>query len=202
MIMDAEMLLRAVDYIQRGKKSCEDAAENLLNHEPALSYYRGKAKAFSEVLSFLELIDKMKVRIKKLNDNAVLPTKAHATDAGFDLYCTSTEVNWGTRKLTCHTGLAFEIPDGYVGLIFPRSSVSNKPLMMANSVGVIDSGYRGEVTAKFNITGMNEIYANNYQVGDKIAQMIIIPYPEIEFEEVESLSDSDRGTGGYGSTGR
>lgn len=200
--MDAEMLLRAVDYIQRGKKSCEDAAENLLNHEPALSYYRGKAKAFSEVLSFLELIDKMKVRIKKLNDNAVLPTKAHATDAGFDLYCTSTEVNWGTRKLTCHTGLAFEIPDGYVGLIFPRSSVSNKPLMMANSVGVIDSGYRGEVTAKFNITGMNEIYANNYQVGDKIAQMIIIPYPEIEFEEVESLSDSDRGTGGYGSTGR
>lgn len=196
------MLLRVVDYVQRGKKSCEDAAENLLNHEPALSYYRGKAKAFSEVLGFLELIDKMKVRIKKLNDNAVMPTKAHATDAGFDLYCTSTEVNWGTRKLTCHTGLAFEIPDGYVGLIFPRSSVSNKPLMMANSVGVIDSGYRGEVTAKFNITGMNEIYANNYQVGDKIAQMIIIPYPEIEFEETDSLSESDRGTGGYGTTGR
>ena len=200
--MDREMLLRVVDYVQRGKKSCEDAAENLLNHEPALSYYRGKAKAFSEVLGFLELIDKMKVRIKKLNDNAVMPTKAHATDAGFDLYCTSTEVNWGTRKLTCHTGLAFEIPDGYVGLIFPRSSVSNKPLMMANSVGVIDSGYRGEVTAKFNITGMNEIYANNYQVGDKIAQMIIIPYPEIEFEETDSLSESDRGTGGYGTTGR
>ena len=200
--MDREMLLRVVDYVQRGKKSCEDAAENLLNHEPALSYYRGKAKAFSEVLGFLELIDKMKVRIKKLNDNAVMPTKAHATDAGFDLYCTSTEVNWGTRKLTCHTGLAFEIPDGYVGIIFPRSSVSNKPLMMANSVGVIDSGYRGEVTAKFNITGMNEIYANNYQVGDKIAQMIIIPYPEIEFEETDSLSESDRGTGGYGTTGR
>lgn len=80
--------------------------------------------------------------------------------------------------------------------------MSNKPLMMANSVGVIDSGYRGEVTAKFNITGMNEIYANNYQVGDKIAQMIIIPHPEIEFEEADSLSESDRGTGGYGSTGR
>ena len=200
--MDAEMLLRAVDYVQRGKKSCEDAAENLLNHEPALSYYRGKAKAFSEVLAFLELIDKMKVRIKKLNDNAVLPTKAHATDAGFDLYCTSREVNWEKRQLVCHTGLAFEIPEGHVGLIFPRSSVSNKPLMMANSVGVVDSCYRGEVTAKFNITDTRQSAFSHYQEGDRIAQMIIIPYPEIEFEETDSLSESDRGTGGYGSTGR
>lgn len=131
-----------------------------------------------------------------------MPAKAHATDAGFDLYCTSIEIDWEKRQLVCHTGLAFEIPDGYVGLIFPRSSVSNKPLMMANSVGVIDSGYRGEVTAKFNIIGMQEIYANNYQVGDKIAQMIIIPYPEINFVESEKLSDTDRGSGGYGSTGR
>lgn len=200
--MDAEMLLRVVDYVQRGKKSCEDAAENLLNHEPALSYYRGKAKAFSEVLAFLELIDKMKVRIKKLNEKAVIPTKAHATDAGFDLYCTSREVNWEKRQLVCHTGLAFEIPEGYVGLLFPRSSVSNKPLMMANSVGVIDSGYRGEVTAKFNITDTRQSAFSHYQEGDRIAQMIIIPYPEIEFEEADSLSESDRGTGGYGSTGR
>lgn len=200
--MDDEMLLRVVDYVQRGKKSCEDAAENLLNHEPALSYYRGKAKAFSEVLSFLELIDKMKVRIKKLNDNAVMPTKAHATDAGFDLYCTSKEIDWTKRQIVCHTGLAFEIPEGYVGLIFPRSSMSNKPLMMANSVGVVDSGYRGEVTAKFNITDTRQSAFAHYKEGDRIAQMIIIPYPEIEFEEADSLSDSDRGTGGYGSTGR
>lgn len=196
------MLLRVVDYVQRGKKSCEDAAENLLNHEPALSYYRGKAKAFSEVLAFLELIDKMKVRIKKLNEKAVIPTKAHATDAGFDLYCTSKEVNWEKRQLVCHTGLAFEIPEGYVGLLFPRSSVSNKPLMMANSVGVVDSCYRGEVTAKFNITDTRQSAFSHYQEGDRIAQMIIIPYPEIEFEEADSFSESDRGTGGYGSTGR
>lgn len=200
--MDHEMLLRAVDYVQRGKKSCEDAAENLLNHEPALSYYRGKAKAFSEVLKFLELIDKMKVRIKKLNDNAVMPSKAHAADAGFDLYCTSKEIDWTKRQIVCHTGLAFEIPEGYVGLIFPRSSVSNKPLMMANSVGVVDSCYRGEVTTKFNITDTRQSAFAHYQEGDRIAQMIIIPYPEIEFEETDSLSDSDRGTGGYGSTGR
>lgn len=200
--MDAEMLLRVVDYVQRGKKSCEDAAENLLNHEPALSYYRGKAKAFSEVLAFLELIDKMKVRIKKLNEKAVIPTKAHATDAGFDLYCTSREVNWEKRQLVCRTGLAFEIPEGYVGLLFPRSSVSNKPLMMSNSVGVVDSCYRGEVTAKFNITDTRQSAFSHYQEGDRIAQMIIIPYPEIEFEETDSFSESDRGTGGYGSTGR
>ena len=194
------MLLRVVDYVQRGKKSCEDAAENLLNHEPALSYYRGKAKAFSEVLAFLEY--KMKVRIKKLNEKAMIPTKAHATDAGFDLYCTSREVNWEKRQLVCHTGLAFEIPEGYVGLLFPRSSVSNKPLMMSNSVGVVDSCYRGEVTAKFNITDTRQSAFSHYQEGDRIAQMIIIPYPEIEFEEADSLSESDRGTGGYGSTGR
>lgn len=148
------------------------------------------------------LKNKMKVKIKKLDHNAVMPTKVHATDAGFDLYCTSREVNWEKRQLTCHTGLAFEIPEGYVGLIFPRSSVSNKPLMMANSVGVVDSCYRGEVTAKFNITDTRQSVFSHYQEGDRIAQMIIIPYPEIEFEETDSLSESDRGTGGYGSTGR
>lgn len=144
----------------------------------------------------------MKVRIKKLNDNAVMPTKAHATDAGFDLYCTSKEIDWTKRQLVCYTGLAFEIPEGYVGLIFPRSLASNKPLMMANSVGVIESGYRGEVTVKFNITDTRYSAFVHCQEGDKIAQMIIIPYPEIEFEEADSLSDSDRGIGGYGSTGR
>ncbi len=144
----------------------------------------------------------MKVKIKKLNKNAVVPTKAHATDAGFDLYCTSKEVDWDKRQIICHTGLAFEIPEGFVGLLFPRSSVSNKPLIMANSVGVIDSCYRGEVTAKFNITDMRQSGMNHYQVGNKVAQIIIIPYPEIEFEEADELSETDRGTGGYGSTGR
>lgn len=144
----------------------------------------------------------MKVKIKKLNENAVVPTKAHATDAGFDLYCTSKEVDWDKRQIICHTGLAFEIPEGFVGLLFQRSSVSNKPLIMANSVGVIDSCYRGEVTAKFNITDMRQSGMNHYQVGNKVAQIIIIPCPEIEFEEADELSETDRGTGGYGSTGR
>lgn len=148
------------------------------------------------------LKNKMKVKIKKVDHNAIIPTKAHAADAGFDLYCTSKEIDWTKRQIVCHTGLAFEIPEGHVGLIFPRSSVSNKPLMMANSVGVVDSCYRGEVTAKFNITDTRQNAFSHYQEGDRIAQMIIIPYPEIEFEEADSLSESDRGTGGYGSTGR
>lgn len=144
----------------------------------------------------------MKVKIKKLCDNAVMPTKAHATDAGFDLYCTSKEVDWDKRQIICHTGLAFEIPVGYVGLLFPRGSVSNKPLIMSDSIGVINAGCREEVTAKFNITDMRQSGMNHYQVGNKVAQIIIIPYPEIEFEEADELSETDRGTGGYGSTGR
>ena len=144
----------------------------------------------------------MLVKVKKVDKGAVLPTKAHATDAGFDLYCTSKEVNFNNRQIICHTGLAFEIPEGHVGLLFPRSSISSKPLMMSNSVGVVDSGYRGEVTAEFTATEMRGLYEDGYLIGDKIAQMIIIPYPEIEFEWADSLSETDRGTGGHGSTGR
>lgn len=143
----------------------------------------------------------MIVRIKKLCENAVIPTKAHDTDAGFDLYCAKKEIDWDKRQIVCYTGLAFEIPVGYVGLLFPRSSVSNKPLIMSDSIGVIDAGYRGDVTAKFNIMDMRQSGMNHYQVGNKVAQIIIIPYPEIEFEEAEELSETDRGTGGFGSTG-
>lgn len=148
------------------------------------------------------LKNKMKVKIKKVDHNAIIPIKAHAADAGFDLYCTNTAVDYKKQQLICRTGLAFEIPEGYAGLLFPCRSVSSKPLMMDHSVGVINSGCRGEVTVRFFITNMMEFYTNDYQAGDRIAQLIIIPYPEIEFEETDSLSESDRGTGGYGSTGR
>ena len=104
------------------------------------------------------------------------------------------------------TGLAFEIPEGYVGLLFPRSSNAKKDLLLSNSVGVLDSGYRGEVTFKFKPCEVFEkpdlTYPEKYEVGDRIGQLIIIPYPHIEFEVVEELSDTDRGAGGYGSTGK
>lgn len=146
----------------------------------------------------------MKVRIKKLHKDAVVPKKAHKTDAGFDLYCTETSIDWAKQELLCHTGLAFEIPEGHAGLIFPRSSISNKPLMLHNSVGIIDSDYRGEVTAKFVITDQREFLQNDgsYHPGDRIAQMVIMPYPEVEFEEADDLSETERGDGGYGSTGK
>lgn len=141
----------------------------------------------------------MKVNIKKLNESAVIPQYAHNTDAGLDLVAISVEVD-DDGNLVYGTGLAFEIPVGYVGLVFPRSSVSSRSLVMANCVGVIDSGYRGEVTAKFKPIGQ---YLNNpYQIGERVAQLVIIPYPHVEFQEVDSLSESERGTGGYGSTGK
>lgn len=139
----------------------------------------------------------MKVKVKKLVNGAVVPTKAHATDAGYDLYASSKEVD-EFGNAVYGTGIAVEIPKGYVGLVFPRSSIYKYALALSNAVGVIDSGYRGEIMAKFRRTQYCE---NEYQLGERIAQLIIIPYPEVEFELATELSDSDRGVGGYGSSG-
>ena len=141
----------------------------------------------------------MKIKFKKLSPSAVMPRKAHASDAGFDLTCTRFEVKNG-QLFTYHTDIAVEIPDGHVGLLFPRSSVFKQDLFLTNSVGVVDSGYRGEVMFKFKHIA-SEV-KKNYQVGDRIGQLIIIPYPDVEFVEAEELSDSERGAGGYGSSGR
>ena len=144
----------------------------------------------------------MKVKIKKLYKDSVLPTKAHATDAGYDLYAYSWMRDF-YGNLWYSTGIAMEIPEGYVGLVFPRSSISKKELLLTNSVGVIDSGYRGDISFKFvdapKVGGEPE---KEYKKGDRIGQIIIMPYPEIEFVEVDELSDSERGDGGYGSSGK
>ena len=135
----------------------------------------------------------MKVKIKKVRENAIIPKYAKPGDAGIDLTAADRSVKgiW----ITYYTGLAMEIPYGHVGLLFPRSSVYKTEQRLANSVGVIDSGYRGEIMMKFN-RSMKE-----YQVGDRIGQLIIMPYPQVEFEEVEELSETNRGSGGFGSTG-
>ncbi len=184
----------------------------------------------------------MKVKIKKLDADAVIPRKAHPTDAGFDLVATS-RVFDDEGNIVYGTGLAFEIPEGYVGLVFPRSSICHKDLSLSNAVGVIDSGYRGEVMAKFKPTLIvaSDVISNDkydyrgtvekewgeqivtfhgraanypdvhegclphpprhYEVGERIAQLVILPFPQVEFEEAEELSETERGTGGYGSTG-
>jgi dUTP pyrophosphatase len=141
----------------------------------------------------------MKVKIKKLSPNAVIPSYAKPGDAGMDL--TAIEMNIveenGYGYIEYKTGLAFEIPEGYVGLIFPRSSISKTGMILSNSVGVIDAGYRGEVSFRFKwIAG-----TTHYKTGEKVGQLIILPYPQIEFEEGE-LSSTDRGEGGFGSTGK
>ena len=140
----------------------------------------------------------MQVRIKKLNENAVIPTYAKVGDAGMDLIATSI-IGDGQFQITYGTGLAMEIPYGFVGLVFPRSSIRKTGLELSNSVGVIDSGYRGELQATFN---KNEGPIEKYQIGDRIAQIMIIPHPDIQFEETDELSNTERGEGGFGSTGK
>lgn len=144
----------------------------------------------------------MEIKFKKLDQRAVAPERAHNTDAGFDLVATSitTEINeCGQLILVYHTGIAVEIPEGYFGLLVPRSSVFKKSLMLTNSAGVIDAGYRGEIMAKFRST--TDVVPAVYNVGEKFAQLLILPVPEVTFEEAFELSDSERGEGGYGSTG-
>jgi len=143
----------------------------------------------------------MKVRIKKLNELAVIPSYAKDGDAGMDLVATSI-ISETDTQITYGIGLALEIPKGFVGLIFPRSSVRKTRLMLSNCVGVVDSGYRGELQATFNKVNQNSIAENDYKVGDRIAQIMIIPHPSIEFEEADELSDTERGDGGFGSTGK
>lgn len=150
----------------------------------------------------------MEVRIKKLHPDAVIPKYAKAGDAGLDLTAVTKSYD-RDGNIVYGTGLAFEIPDGYVGLVFPRSSLSSLDIALSNCVGVIDSGYRGEVTAKFKPAMLfnreqRPIILNNriYEVGERVAQIIIIPYPKIEFIESDELSETERGTGGYGSSGK
>jgi dUTP pyrophosphatase len=144
----------------------------------------------------------MKVRIKKLSELAVVPSYAKDGDAGMDLIATSIISDTPTQ-ITYGLGVALEIPKGFVGLVFPRSSIRKTGLQLSNSVGVIDSGYRGELQATFNkITTTIENQKNDYKVGDRVCQIMIIPYPPIEFIEADELSNTERGEGGFGSTGK
>lgn len=139
----------------------------------------------------------MLVKVKALNSEAVLPSYAKDGDGALDI--TAIGIIKDTEEfIEYSTGLAFEIPPGYVGLLFPRSSVSNRGLSLCNSVGVLDSGYRGEVTFRFKPTPGKTA---KYSPGDRIGQLLIIPYPQITPMWADSLSNSARGKGGYGSTG-
>jgi dUTP pyrophosphatase len=140
----------------------------------------------------------MRVRFKKLSEKAVTPKYAKPGDAGMDMVATSlvkSEVFYEYG-----TDIAVEIPEGYVGLLFPRSSISKTKQILANHVGVVDSGYRGEI--KFRFKKLDWDNGEVYEIGDKIGQLVIIPYPTIELEEVSELSETNRGNGAFGSSGK
>ena len=143
----------------------------------------------------------MELRIKKLNSSAVIPSYGSASAAGADLYaCEGGEViiKSGETKLI-HTGIAMEIPDGYVGLVYARSGIAVKRgLAPANKVGVIDSDYRGEImVAIHNHSEIEQTIAD----AERIAQIVIAPYLTVDFVESQELDETDRGAGGFGSTG-
>jgi dUTP pyrophosphatase len=145
-----------------------------------------------------ENVNKFEVKIKRTHKDAVIPSYSKDGDAGLDLIATEVLSNT-TTDVTYGTGISIEIPKGYVGLLFPRSSIRNYDISLSNCVGVIDSGYRGEIQATFKKTeGLDSF---KYKKGDRIAQLIILPFPKISFIEVDELTSTDRGQGGFGSTG-
>lgn len=140
------------------------------------------------------------VKFKKTLPHAVTPTKADSGCAGFDL--TATQISdYNVNYIEYDTGIALELPPNHVGLLFPRSSISKTSLSLANSVGVVDSSYRGSIKFRFkdhnNYNGIQQ-----YSIGDRIGQLVIIQYPEIILQESDELSVTSRGDGGFGSTGR
>jgi len=148
---------------------------------------------------------RLKVKIKKLSENAVIPSYAHAGDGGMDLTATSVKADeYGNYEYG--TGLAITIPEGHIGLIFPRSSIYKVTQTFSNAVAVIDFGFTGEIKIKTKPTMKLPINTEKakymYEVGERIGQLIIMPFPKVEFEEVKELSDTDRGEGGFGSSGK
>ena len=137
----------------------------------------------------------MRVKLKKLNPKAVVPKYAKFGDAAVDLVAIH---KWEDEKgnLCYGTGLAMEIPLDHAAFIFPRSSISKMDVRLSNCVGIIDSGYRGEIIVKFDKKGNN-----HYHIGDRVAQLMILRVPDIWFVEVDDLQDSQRGSGGFGSSG-
>lgn len=137
------------------------------------------------------------VKIRKVHPDAVIPFRAHATDAGMDVIAISMEMT--EDYVEYDTGLQFQLPEGYAILIFPRSSNSKKDLLLCNSVGILDAGYTGNLKLRFKLT--TEGYTEKiYNPGDKVGQIMIIPYPEINFIETEVFNETERGDGGFGST--
>lgn len=139
----------------------------------------------------------LQIKFKRIHPKAQIPKKQHKQDAGYDL--TAVSVSYGVnRQVIYGTGLCVQIPEGYVGLIYPRSSIRKLSLTLSNSVGIIDAGYTGEIQVTFRQHDLSEIYNS----GDRVAQLVIEKLVPVEFIEVEELDETERGAGGHGSTGK
>ena len=149
------------------------------------------------------MIFSFKLHVKKLTEDAILPTKKHNNDAGFDLYANESmtlrpiEIDMWGQTVKVKTGISIEIPDGWFGLIRDRSSLGSQGILVLG--GVIDSGYRGEI-----IVCLHNLNNKFYEIkkGDKIAQLLLIPVPQVDIVPVDSLSETSRGDKGFGSSGR
>lgn len=144
----------------------------------------------------------MELKIKRLSDKAIMPIRGTEGSAGIDLTCTklTTALNEaGQLMLVYHTDLAVQIPKGYCGLLIPRSSIWKKSLWLTDNVGVIDSDYTGEIKAIMKST--TDVVPSVYKEGERFCQLVIIPIPEFTITEVAELDETERGEGGFGSTG-
>ena len=191
------------DYIEKLKEfendltSDNDIDDNFINQLNGVLNKIGNdiKKETSEIPT---INNTLVVKVKKLHSNAIIPSYSKIGDAGMDLTITSIIENT-SFSVSYGFGLSIEIPKGFVGLIFPRSSVRNYELSLTNCVGVIDSGYRGEIQATFRKhSGLDSI---SYKVGDRGAQIVILPYPQVTMVESSEISNTERGEGGFGSTG-
>lgn len=139
------------------------------------------------------------VRFKKLNSEAQVPTYGSVSAAGADLYALERTVLQPGQTVLIHTGIALEIPEGYAGLIYARSGLATKRgLAPANKVGVVDADYRGEIMVSLH-NHSSEV--QSVDAGERIAQLVVTPFLRVQFNEVDDLSDTHRGAGGFGSTG-
>jgi dUTP pyrophosphatase len=142
----------------------------------------------------------LKLRFKKLREDAIIPTQAHAGDAGSDLYAVEGAVLKPGARAKVPTGVAVAIPEGHAGLVLPRSGLAHKHgITLTNTPGLIDSGYRGEL----QVLMLNTDRENTYEVkpGDRIAQLVIVAFTAPEWSEVEEFDTTTRGDGGFGSSG-
>lgn len=147
----------------------------------------------------MDEIQHISIRFKKLVPEAQMPTYARMGDAGMDLFATKPITVWAYHKAIISTGIAMEIPPGYFGMVRPRSGLAVKAGLSCISSGVIDSGYRGEIKVLLHNHGHARY---DIAIGDRIAQLLILPVLHAVLEEADELSETDRGSGGHGSTGK